>query len=62
MRLDNLDTASKERFKSDLSYIKRILGEELEGLKEDLIDHPEKQLENLRGKAQSVRRILQLLA
>lgn len=61
MRLDNLDKASKDRFARDLAYIKKILGDELEGLKDDLIDFPEAQLEQLRGKAQQLRRILQLL-
>lgn len=61
MRIRNLKQEDKVRFKSDISFVKIALSEELEALKEDLLHRPLDQVENLRGQAVMLAAILKLL-
>lgn len=60
--LHNLKQQDKDRFKSgDLLFIKQKLEEELEKTKNDLISLPINKVEELRGKAQMLTLIINLL-
>lgn len=62
MRLNNLDSKTKERIVSgDIRFLKTILEDELEGIKEDLIYLPEGRVSELRGRAVVVSTIIKLL-
>lgn len=62
MRLDNLPEVIKEDIKNRNTIVLiRALREELEEIKEELIDLPMEVLPELRGRAKTLRRLLELL-
>ena len=62
MRLNNLSAATKEDIKrGNRRLLEVVIKEELEGLKEDLIDLPLDKIEGLRGSARTLRLLLELL-
>lgn len=62
MRLDNLSNEAKARVKSgDIKFLKNILAEEYEEVKEDLIYCTVDKSEQVRGRAMLLTSIIKLL-
>lgn len=61
MRLSNLTIKEKEKIKRDYSFLLKALEEEFSLLKEDIIDFPLEKIDNLRGQAIILRKLIKLL-
>jgi len=61
MRLNNLKEADRRRAQTEPSFLKKVLEEEVEVLKEDLVNKPLEHVPELRGQARALILIIKLL-
>ena len=61
MRVNNLSTEQKEKFKRDITFLGEVLEAELGSILLDLVTYPLEKVPELQGRAKAISEIIKLL-